>query len=382
MARSRTACLFLYGVPENDADLLYLARFPAPDPILYFAKGSRRVLLVPDFEIGRARKIFGSGQVWGVQTLAREEAERRGAAFPDLSPAALALAALRRLGERHVEVAENCPVRLVERLREGGVRVSVHDGPLVPGRLAKSPSEISRIVSVQRHTERALAAAEAVMRHATIRRGYLWLGKKLLLAEDLRRVINLCLLEADCLASHTIVAVGEQAVDPHEEGHGPIRAGEPVVLDVFPRSSKTFYFADITRTWVRGRADPQLLRQHRAVFEAQRAAMRVMRAGASIRRAHEEVLRCFIARGFLTGERDGRLQGFTHSTGHGVGLEIHEPPRVGPVDPKLRFREGMVVTVEPGLYYLGRGGVRIEDMVVITRSGVRNLTRYHKRLEI
>jgi Xaa-Pro aminopeptidase len=367
------------GIPENDADLLYLARVPAPDPILYLDKGERRVLLVPDFEVERAKKLFGPGDVWGMQTLAREEAERKKAAFPDLSLSALALGALRRLGVRRLEVAGNCPVGLVERLRAEGIRVAVIEGELLSRRQEKSPDEIARIVEVQRHTERALAAAEALMRHAVIRRGYLWLGPRRLTAEDLRRAINLSLLEADCLASHTIVAVGDQAVDPHEEGHGPIRAGEPVVLDVFPRSMKSFYFADITRTWVRGRPTEALLRQYRAVYEAQRAAFRVMRAGASIRRAHEEVNRCFIAHGFLTGERDGRLQGFTHSTGHGVGLQIHEPPRVGPVDPKLRFREGMVVTVEPGLYYLGSGGVRIEDMVVITRTQIHNLTRYHKR---
>jgi Xaa-Pro aminopeptidase len=108
----------------------------------------------------------------------------------------------------------------------------------------------------------------------------------------------------------------------------------------------------------------------------------MIKPGVAVRTVHRAVMDCFVRLGFSTGEMDGRFQGFTHSTGHGVGLEIHEPPKIGMVSPAVRFRKGMLVTVEPGLYYLKTGGVRIEDLVVVTAKGIRNLTRYPKRLTI
>ena len=151
-------------------------------------------------------------------------------------------------------------------------------------------------------------------------------------------------------------------------------------MDIFPQSMETRYFADLTRTVVRGKASLKLKKMFAAVREGQEIAYRSIRHGADGGKIHEAIRGRFEKLGFPTGQMNGRMQGFFHGTGHGVGLEIHEPPRIGPG--KDILKAGQVVTVEPGLYYEDAGGVRLEDMVVVTRKGCRLLNRLPKVLEL
>jgi Xaa-Pro aminopeptidase len=301
---------------------------------------------------------------------------------PDLTPVGLTAAALRRLNIRRVSVPEQFSLGMARGLERAGFTVEVLKQPAYPRRLIKSEAEINCITEVQRQVERAMRAAEAMLRRSRIKKNRLVLAGRTLTAEDLRRVINLTLMEAGIVAAQTVVAPGDQAVDPHNLGSGPIRPHQPVVVDIFPRSSISQYFADMTRTVLKGRPSAALWKQYRAVLRAQKIALSMIRPGVAVRTVHRAVAECFERLGYPTGEKDGRLQGFTHSTGHGVGLQIHEPPKIGLVPPTVRFRKGMVVTVEPGLYYLGTGGVRLEDLVVVVEQGIRNLTRYPKTLAI
>jgi Xaa-Pro aminopeptidase len=180
--------------------------------------------------------------------------------------------------------------------------------------------------------------------------------------------------------AHTICAPGDQAVDPHEEGHGPIRANTPVVLDIFPRSERTGYFGDLTRTVVRGRASYRLHEVYAIVHEGVRLGHRMIQEGVQGLEVHRAIQALFERQGYKTGVQNGRMQGFFHGTGHGLGLQIHEAPSIGKRPYVLRA--GHVVTVEPGLYYLGLGGVRIEDVAVVTKTGSRCLTRVPKQLEV
>ena len=203
---------------------------------------------------------------------------------------------------------------------------------------------------------------------------------KPLTVEFLRKAMHLTMMERDCLGQHTIVAPGVQAVDPHNEGSGPLKANEPIVMDVFPQHATSRYFADITRTVVKGKASDKVTRMFNAVKEGQEIAYRTIKDGADGAVIHKAIMDYFDSLGFKTGEQDGRMQGFFHGTGHGVGLEIHEPPRIS-VKPDI-LKAGMVVTVEPGLYYLDAGGIRIEDMVVVTHGGCCILTKAPKVLEV
>ncbi|MEK7350753.1 MAG: M24 family metallopeptidase, partial [Nitrospirota bacterium] len=179
---------------------------------------------------------------------------------------------------------------------------------------------------------------------------------------------------------HTIVAGGEQACDPHNEGSGPLPAHRSIIFDVFPRSATNRYFADMSRTVVRGTPSPELKRLYQTVLDAQEEAITKIKDGADGKRIHQGILRRFEKAGYQTGLVNGRMQGYFHGTGHGVGLDIHEMPRISRTGSLLQ--EGHVVTVEPGLYYPGLGAVRIEDMVLVTKDGCRNLTNSPKIFEL
>jgi len=202
-----------------------------------------------------------------------------------------------------------------------------------------------------------------------------------LTSERLRAVIDTAVLQAGGLAANTIVAGGRQGCDPHERGHGPLHAHEPVIIDIFPRSHATGYFGDITRTVVRGRASAAVQKLYVTVKRGQNIAFQKIRSGASTSAIHNAVQACFEQQGFATGKHHGRMQGFFHGTGHGLGLEIHESPRMGSTSIG-ELKTGQVVTVEPGLYYPEIGGVRLEDVALVTSNGARNLTRFEKVLEI
>jgi Xaa-Pro aminopeptidase len=286
---------------------------------------------------------------------------------------------LREHRVRVVEVPMNFPVGLAKRLR--GFRVVVKPDPFVPARELKSASEIKKLTAALRLAEAGMQSGIRVIRMSRIGRdGYLYWRKQRLASEDVQGVINATIAGLGGMAPMTIVAGGNQACDPHEVGHGPLRAHWPIIVDIFPRNSKTGYWGDITRTVVRGRASERVQDMYATVAQAQEKAFETLRAGVNGRTVHEAIGALFKERGFLTGKRHGRMQGFFHGTGHGLGLEIHELPRIGPVDATLRA--GHVVTVEPGLYYPEIGGVRLEDVAVIRNASARNLTTFPKFLEV
>ena len=364
----------LYAASATDADILYASGFSAPDPFLFVDTGRKRVLVMSDLEMDRARRQATVDEVLSWTALAGKAAGRGGTA-------GVIAEALRVLRVRTVSVPRSFPLGLSMELDELGVRLEVESDPFWPEREIKTAEEVRAIRAALRAAEAGLAAGIAALQSCRIARdGWLRRDGRRFTAEDLRAAVNTRILAEGCLPSHTICAPGDQAVDPHEEGHGPIRAHAPVVMDIFPRSEKTGYYGDLTRTVVRGRATGALKEMYALVHEGVRLGHRRVRPGASGLEIHREIQALFDARGYRTGVKGGRMQGFFHGTGHGLGLQIHEAPSIS-----LRggiLRAGHVVTVEPGLYYLGLGGVRIEDTVVVTTDGCRPLTNAPKDLVI
>ncbi len=366
-----------FAASEGDADMLYATGFLAPDPFFFLQRDAERWMAVRDLELDRARRTARIRRVLSWTAEARRIEDRGETA----TTAAVIQQLLWARGCRSALVPSRFPLGLAQELRRLGVSVRTAALPFWPGRARKRPPEIRAIAGALRAAEAGLAAGIAALRSCRIGRdGHLLQGGRRFTAEDLRSVINTTCLALGCLPAHTICAPGEQAVDPHEQGHGPLRAHTPIVIDVFPRSEATGYFGDLTRTVVRGRASERLREVYAAVRSAQRLAKTLIRPGVDGSLVHRTVQRFFEDRGFRTFVRRGRRQGFFHGTGHGVGLEIHEDPALSAQRSVLA--QGNVVTVEPGLYYLGLGGVRLEDMVVVERSGVRTLTRLPKVLEI
>ena len=393
-----TSARLIIADSEKNANLYYATRFLAPDPFIFaefdpstrpatagLAQDSalsglrgRRVMVMSDLEVDRAKAQAKVDEVLSYAALARQ-AKGRGVSEPTMTDVVDEL--FKAHGVRQVDVPFDFSVALADALRKRGYAVEPKPDPFFPERMVKSAEEIAQLTEALRITEEALGAAIELIRASQAQPdGSLRLGGKPLTVELLRKTMHLTMMERDCVAQHTIVAPGVQAVDPHNEGSGALRANEPIVMDVFPQHARSRYFADITRTVVKGRASDKVRRMFDAVREGQEIAFRMIKDGVDGSAVHRAIMDSFNALGFTTGEQDGRLQGFFHGTGHGVGLEIHEPPRVS-ARPDL-LKAGMVVTVEPGLYYLDAGGMRIEDMVVVTEQGCRVLTELPKVLEV
>jgi Xaa-Pro aminopeptidase len=366
----------LYAASEHDADILYPTGFFAPDPFLCLIAGSRTILVMSDLEMDRAKRESKATHVWSWTQMAK----RASGAAPPRTEQVIA-ACLKRLGARSAEVPGSFPLGLARRLEEMNIRLHVAKEPFWPERELKTRDEVKKIETSLRAAEAGLLAGIEALRSTKIGRdGWLRRGGSKFTSEDLRGVVDTTILRLGGIPVRTICAGGDQAVDPHEIGHGPLRAHSPIVMDIFPRSQATGYFGDLTRTVVRGRASEKLKEVYALVEEGVRLGHRSIHHGADGRKIHADILSLFEARGFKTGMKNGRMQGFFHGTGHGLGLEIHEAPSISRRGTILRA--GHVVTVEPGLYYLGLGGVRIEDAALVTKTGSRNLTRVPKFLEI
>lgn len=367
----------MIAASETDSNLYYSTKFIAPDPFIFLEIKGERIMVMNDLEMDRARAQASVDRV-----ISYSEVERRVRSKGVAEPGTVDIvhAVLEDAGITHIVVPGTFPFAHAKRLQGLGYHLEAKREPFYERRVVKTAEEIAAIEGAQRATEEAVAAAHAALCAATFHEGALWLDGAPLTSERIKKLINVQLMERDCVAQHTIVAGGDQACDPHNEGSGPLPVNRSIIFDVFPRSGVTRYFADMSRTVVRGTPSPELKRLYQAVKDAQEEAIDKVRDGADGAKIHQGICDRFEAAGYRTGLINGRMQGYFHGTGHGVGLDIHEAPRISRTGSTLQ--EGHVVTVEPGLYYPGLGAVRIEDMVLVTKDGCRNLTHYPKIFEL
>jgi Xaa-Pro aminopeptidase len=377
----------IIAASEQDSNLYYTTRFLAPDAFIFLQDHRDRLLLMSDLELDRAK-----AQATVDSVLAYSDYESKARAETGAPPTLLQTLSV-LLRERQITrllVPADFPLGYADGLRKAGFQVEAQPNPYFPERLLKRQDEIDAITAAQRATETAVEEAIGLIAASRITDDRLYepvnangptdSKEAPLTSERIKQVINLKLMELGYVAQHTIVACGRQACDPHNEGSGPLQAHQPIILDVFPRSSSTRYFADMTRTIVKGRASDGQKRLYDLVRQGQEIAFERIRAGADGQAIHEAIMALFEKAGCRTGLIDGRMQGYFHGTGHGVGLDIHEAPRISRSGSRLEA--GHVVTVEPGLYYPEIGAVRLEDLVVVTETGCINLTRYPKILEV
>lgn len=370
------AILFI-SVSEIDSNLYYTTGFLAGDPFIHTQIGDEKIIVMSDLEIGRARD---QAKVDTVLSYSHYEGKARqgGVATPQLTD--IVHEVYRERGVKKVLVPAAFGVGHADRLRELGYEIRSKPEPFFEERVRKSAEEIAHIAETQANGERAMEKAIDAIRRSTPRGDLLYLDGEVLTAERIKHILNVGLMEVGCVAQHTIVAPGRQGADPHNQGSGPLRPNETIIIDLFPRSIHTRYWADMTRTVVKGKASDRVKAMYEAVSAAQEVVFAHLKAGAIAAEIHAKVKKSFEDAGFNTGERDGKMVGFFHGTGHGLGLDVHEPPRINKNGKALPERT--VVTVEPGLYYPEDGGVRIEDLVVVTADGCENLTQFPKVLEV
>ena len=370
--------LLMIGDSERNTDLYYATRLRAPDPFVFAWTRRNKILLIGNLELDRARSQAAVDQVL---PSAHYEKKLRDQGFENPAFRDVVLAFLVDLELKNLQVPADFPLETADFLRQAGIQLKVAPTPLFPQRQIKRASEVEALRRAMRATERGMQVAVETLKATQVRDQTLYWEGEVLTSERLRQMIHLQLLQLDCMAQHTIVAGGTDGCDPHQEGSGPLRAGEPIIIDIFPREAASGYFGDITRTVCKGTAPEALRNLYDIVHRGQQLALEQICDGADGRQIHQAVQNLFVQAGYETGEKNGRMQGFFHSTGHGLGLDIHEAPRIGPRGDILK--SGQIVTVEPGLYYpdLG-GGVRIEDVVLVQRDGCDNLTTFPKFLEV
>ncbi len=362
----------------HNADMYYATGFLAHDSFIYLNSKNEK-LLVSDMELGRARKESSVREVLPTSRYSIMEKLRKHKDV-DAAYCEMIVEFLRSENVKRVAVPYNFPVQLADCLRKEGFDVIPVKSPFREMREIKKQNEIKAIEFAQRAGERALSEALNAIKNTTIKRGVLWQEDAPLLTEDVRATIERCLLSHGCEAADIIIACGKGSADPHWNGEGELLADEPIVIDMVPRSKKERYFSDMTRTVMRGTPSGELRAMYSAVRDAQTAAIKKIKAGTTGSELHNIVCDILEERGYKTarGKSGEFTEGFIHSTGHGVGLDIHEGPNLSENGKELKA--GAVVTVEPGLYYKKIGGVRLEDVVVVTRSGCKNLTMFEKNL--
>ncbi|MGB8354100.1 MAG: Xaa-Pro peptidase family protein [Chthoniobacteraceae bacterium] len=359
---------------ETSPDILYATRFFAPDAFIFLEKKGKRTIVLNDLEIDRGRRTAQVDEVISDSEIVVKNAGK--------TPRLLVDTIAAFLKSRKVPAAQvpaSFPLGLARGLAKAGIRLEPEPGLFYKEREFKTPAELRLMTRATRITETGMARAMEVLKAAKIgpENQLLWSARPLT-SEILRAEIDSAILRVGGLPANTIVAGGSQACDPHERGSGPLRARTLIIIDIFPRDAKTGYYGDLTRTVVRGSASPEQRRLWETVFEGQRLALKAMKPGADGHKIHESVKEFFKVQGYPTVQRKGRWTGFFHGTGHGLGLELHEQPRFS----ATKFKPGQVITVEPGLYSPGLGGVRLEDVATITKTGVRLLSSFPKELEI
>jgi Xaa-Pro aminopeptidase len=379
MAIKKSRDILLFADTDRSADVLYFGGVGAPDPFIAFGIKGRKIAVVGALEFGRFKKTSDFDEV-----LALEEWQAKARkVWPGQRPGAARVIALlareRRAGV--LTVPDDFGAGLYAQLRALRVKLQIADGPLFPEREIKTRFEAEAVREGNRCSAAGIGAAEKLLRSSRIRGGKLYVRGSLLTSERLKFAIETACLEAGSVSSNTIAAGGDQACDPHNRGSGPLRANELIVVDVFPRVTETGFFGDMTRTFLRGRASDAQRAIVAAVRLAQKKALAAVTAGANGKEIHEKVIAVFAARKFETRTTAKGSVGFFHGTGHGLGLQIHEMPRLGGSADYI-LKKGSVVTVEPGLYYPGVGGCRIEDVVQVTSGAPKMLSRFHYNWEL
>ena len=365
--------LLIVSESMRNADMYYATRFLAADPFIYLRVHHelRDILIVSQMEYERAKKESIVNEVrstldYGYDLKMEEQI-------------------IKILQEEHIETIEvpkYFQLYTAEELRKNGIEVvPVDEMALTKEREIKDEQEITYMKKAQRACEKAMEIAIERIKKSTVNGNVLMEKGGILTAERIKAYIEHALIDAGCACDggEPIVACGERAADPHFSGSGPIFANEPIIIDIFPRLKVERYFADMTRTVVKGAPGKEIKEMYEAVLEAQNAALAHVKEGITCKEVHNCVCDLFEERGYETLRKGGK-KGFIHSTGHGVGLNLHENPKVG--DNEHILRKGNVITIEPGLYDPEVGGVRLEDMVLVLKNGCENLTRLEKKLPV
>ena len=374
--------VLIYADSIRFAEMRHEVPLGVPDPFLYAERNGTRSVVASSFELGRINDVapdiealpmeeFGIDELYA-QGLTREEIELE-----------VVLRAARRFGIDDAVVPGTFPLELADHLRSNGIQVRADRDLFVQRRRVKNDAELAGIRRAQRAAEAAMDAARELMRSAERQNGSVLLDGEPLTCERIKLAVEQAFTANGAFADEFIVSHGPQTAVGHDMGSGPIAPDEPVCLDLFPRDRESGCFADMTRVFVVGTPSDELREWHTLCKEALDRSVAAVKPGVSGSALHKISCDIFEEHGYptLRSKEPGEVlrDGFYHSLGHGVGLEVHEEPSLGRAPGELVA--GDVIAVEPGLYRHGYGGCRLEGLVLVTESGPEVLTDYPYDLE-
>jgi Xaa-Pro aminopeptidase len=371
------ADVLIYADTVRSPEMRHEVPIGIPDRFLYVERNGSRHAVLTSFEVDRVRALPGSPETHAYEEFGYDDlvAQRLPREEVDLGTA---VNACRALGVEDAVVPATFPLEYADRLRREGVQLRVDRELFEQRRRIKNAVELAGIRRAQNAAEAGMDAVRELLRSADPNGSGLVVDGEPLTSERIKRAINEVFAAQGMIADDFIVSHGPQTAVGHDMGSGPVAAGEPIVIDLWPKDIETACYADMTRTYVVGEPSEEIVEYHRLCKEALDRSLEAIRAGVPGSELFELVCDLFHAAGQPTqlSKQPGKVlqDGFYHGLGHGVGLEVHEAPWLGRAPGEMVA--GDVVTVEPGLYRHGYGGVRLEDLVLVTEDGAENLTDY------
>ena len=376
------ADVLIYADTVRSAEMRHEIPLMVPDPFLYAELGDERHVVVSSIEAARIAALDSGLTVHALEEYGWDELLASGVDRHE-AECAITVRACLELAARDVSVPSEFPLELADRLRAEGVLPMPDHALFTARRRVKNEFEVAGIRRAQRAAEAGMRSAAALLRAAEPGPDGLRAGAEALTCERLKVAIREAIVGAGCTADHFVASHGAQTAIGHELGSGPIQSGEPVVIDLWPQDAESNCFADMTRTFVVGEVPDELHRYHALTLESLQLSMQALRAGAAGLDVYAASCEPYERAGLPTQrtKQPGQVleEGFYHSLGHGVGLEVHEAPLLGRAPDTLTA--GDVVTLEPGCYRPGFGGCRLEDLVLVTDSGPELLTDFPYDLE-
>ena len=377
------ADVLIVGDTERVPELRHEVPLVIPDPFFYVERNGRRIVVIGSMEIPRIEQAEAGLEPHPLEEFGVDELLRAGLdtyAFRN----ELAVRIVRGLGVERAVVPRQFPLAAADELRKNGVELVVDQEHFDRRRRAKTKAELDGIRRAQRATEAAMAEALELLRAAEPRDGQLEVEGEPLTCELLKQRVQAAFLRHRAFSDEPIVSHGPQTAVGHDAGSGPLAADDVVLLDLYPRDLESACYADMTRTFALGEVTDEIREYHRLCKEALDRAVEAVRPGADGGELHRRTCSFFAEHGYPTQltKKEGEVlrDGFYHGLGHGVGLAVHEPPSLGMLGQELV--PGDVITLEPGLYRRGYGGVRIEDLLLVTEDGCEVLTDFPYDLEV
>ena len=375
----------LAGIPKSNYSLYHKIRFLVGDPTALIriegGEDDHSMFIVRDIEMQRARQHARADRI----SCPADHAPQGGLSGDRETATAEATAEyLTRQAVTSITTDRSLPYIFAYHIQQRGISIQYDPQLGILERRQKDADEAVWLQESQRVTEQAMRMACELIANADVNDdGLLIHQNEVLTSERVRSAIDVFLLERDYFNPKSIVACGPTGADCHDYGTGPLSTEQPVIVDIFPRNRKTLYYGDCTRTVVHGQASDDLVRMHMAVCEANAAGCAAARPGVTGEFVHKATIQVILENGYQTGlpsdDEPDSFCSMTHGTGHAVGLEVHEPPLLDFGGPELLL--GDCLTIEPGLYCRALGGVRVEDMIILTEDGCTNLNTLYTGLD-